>query len=278
MCDNAVMSLMDPQADEAPPAEKVVLSLDRLSFGYEPGEAIVSQVTAALRRGRITAMLGPNAAGKTTLLKLLLGQLRPWQGKAALQGQDVQTMSPMRRAARISYVPQRAETSFLFTVRQIIQMGRFAHPSQREAVKQALEMTELVDVEDRIFARLSGGQQQRVLLARAIAQAHGTGQVMLLDEPASAMDLWHVHEMMRLLRELAQAGLAILLVVHDLNLAARCADDVWLLDRGRLVAAGPWQDVLTPECLEPVYRVKLSPLTPPQGHRPMFFVHTGGTL
>jgi iron complex transport system ATP-binding protein len=131
---------------------------------------------------------------------------------------------------------------------------------------------------ERIYAHLSLGQQQRVLLARAIAQAAGAGRLMLLDEPASAMDLWHIHRTMGQLRALTRKGLSVLVVLHDLNLAARYADTVWLLDRGRLAAAGPWNTVLTPAVLEPIYRVGLTPLSGLRHHRPMFDVDLPGTL
>ena len=101
---------------------------------------------------------------------------------------------------------------------------------------------------------------------------------MLLDEPASAMDLLHIHQTMRRLRELTEQGLAVLVVLHDLNLAARYADTVWLLDRGHLVASGPWPQVLVPAVLEPVYRVKLTPVAGGDQDRPMFSVDLPGTL
>lgn len=259
------------------PADPVLVARD-LAFGYETGNPVIDNLTAQLRRSRITVLLGPNAAGKTTLVRLLLGQLVPQQGRIDLLGQPIRQLAPAARATRLSYVPQRADTSFLFTVEQIVEMGRFAHGSSREAVRRAIDLTELEGLTQRIFAHLSGGQQQRVLLARAIAQSHGTGVGMLLDEPAAAMDLHHIHHTMRLLRQIADRGLAVLVVLHDLNLAARYADDVWLLDGGRLIAEGTWSEVLTPAALEPVYGVKLSLVDPPQGNRPLFFVNDSDTL
>jgi iron complex transport system ATP-binding protein len=119
----------------------------------------------------------------------------------------------------------------------------------------------LTQLSDRVFAELSGGQQQRVLLTRATLQAESAGRAMLLDEPGSHLDLHHRHTTMQRLRELAhERGLAVLVVLHDLDLAGRYADDAWLMDEGTLVAAGPWDAVLTPAKLDPVYRLSLQRL------------------
>jgi iron complex transport system ATP-binding protein len=257
-----------------------VLSLAQVAFGYEPGQAVVAGLSAGLWPGRLCVLIGPNAAGKSTLLKLMLGQLKPWGGQVRLGGGAVADLSAGKRAAWMSYVPQRGSASFLFTVRQVIEMARYAIGPDAQAVRWAISQCDLRDVEHRVFAHLSGGQQQRVMLARAMAQSRGHGRVMLLDEPASSMDLWHVHRTMQILRELARSGLAVLVVLHDLNLAASYADELWLMDGGKLVAAGPWQTVLEPELLERIYRVRLTKLQLQaqddfvgQGGRPLFVVH-----
>jgi ABC-type cobalamin/Fe3+-siderophores transport system ATPase subunit len=273
-----------------------VAALRGVGFGYEPGAPVLGGVSAELRPGRVCALIGPNAAGKSTLLKLMLGQLDPWEGSIELAGRPVASLSPRRRAALASYVPQKGGVSFAFSVRQVVAMGRFALGDDGGAVDRALWLCDLADVQHRVFAHLSGGQQQRVLLARAVAQSHGSGRVMLLDEPAAGMDLWHIHQTMRLLVRLARgeaggghaasegggpdggpgvgpgggpgggpaaAGPGVLVVLHDINLAARYADDVWLMDRGALAAHGPWHEVLLPERLEPVYGVRLRAIQAP---------------
>ncbi len=237
------------------------MELTEVSYGYEPGRAVLTGVTGALAAGRVTALIGPNAAGKTTLLRVMLGQLRPDSGEVRVDGQSVEAVSPGRRARLISYVPQRGLVSFAFTVEQVVTMGRFAARPDDTAIDEALAATDLTEHRARVYQELSAGQQQRVLLARALAQSAREGRVMLLDEPGSAMDLWHVHRMMGTLRETAQRGLAVLVALHDLNLAARYADDVWLLNDGQLAAAGRWDQVLQPAVLEPVYRVGMTPLT-----------------
>ncbi len=258
---------------------RFVAALRAVTFGYQPGVPVIRSVTAGLAPGRVCALIGPNAAGKSTLLKLMLGQLDPWEGSVELAGQPVSALTPRQRAARVSYVPQKGAVSFAFTVDQVVAMGRYALGELDEAVERALALCDLTAERGRVFTELSGGQQQRVLLARAVAQSAGVGRVMLLDEPASGMDLWHAHQTMRLLRNLAQGGpgeepgraedpgvpggLGVLVVLHDVNLAARYADDVWLMDAGGLVAAGPWRQVMRPALLEPVYGVRFLPMQAP---------------
>lgn len=248
-----------------------VAAVRGVTFGYEPGVPVIRSVTAELRRGRVCALIGPNASGKSTLLKLLLGQLTPWAGEVELSSRSVLSVPYQPRAALMSYVPQKGGVSFAFTVRQVVGMGRYAasdHDVKGDAVEHAMALCDLNGLGDRVFAHLSGGQQQRVLLARAVAQAQGAGAVMLLDEPASGMDLKHVHQTMGLLRQLSRgkesgAGLGVLVVLHDVNLAARYADDVWLMDNGELAAAGPCHEVMKPELLGPVYGVRFERMHPP---------------
>lgn len=249
---------------------EVVFALAGVSFGYSPRQPVINDFTASLPAGRVCALIGPNAAGKTTLLRLMLGQLKPWSGAVTLEGRPVQDLHSSLRAAAVSYVPQRSSAGFAFTVEQVVAMGRFALSQDRTAVERAIVQCDLTAVRHRVFNTLSAGQQQRVLLARAIAQVTGAGRAMLLDEPGSTMDLWHLHQTMQRLQFLAAAGLAVLVVLHDLNLAARYADLVWLIDGGRLVVAGPWSSVLRPEILEPVYRVRVTALAAGADGRPVF--------
>jgi len=181
----------------------------------------------------------------------------------------------------ISYVPQRPAAHLTFAVEQIIAMGRYARDHVPQTVESAIELCDLQDVRHRVFGQLSVGQQQRVALARAIAQsfdAEPSRHAIILDEPVSSMDLKHVHQTMARLKELACRGYAIAVVLHDLNLTARYADDVWLLNQGCLVQRGEWHQVLVPSVLEPVYDVKLSTSSEISTGRPVFHIAQQATL
>ncbi len=255
-----------------------VMRIEGLRFGYEAGRPVLEEIGASVQRGLLHAIIGPNAAGKTTLLRLMLGQLKPWAGVVQLDGQPVRRLDARSRARRLAYVPQRSTVGFAFTVRQVVSMGRHALPDDPSAIDAALERCDLRELAARPFPELSVGQQQRVLLARALAQAAGQGAALLLDEPVSAMDLQHIHRVMQILQAEARRGLAVVTVLHDLNLTALYADVVWVLHEGRLALAGDWEDVLRPERLEPIYGVRLEelrrPVDPgdPTARRPIFDV------
>jgi len=233
------------------------LELRDVSFGYTRSEMVIRGVSARVEPGRLLAVLGPNACGKSTLLKLMLGRLRPGAGDVLLGGASMGSISSRRRAARLSYVPSRSTVDFEFSVRETVELGRFVLDDDREALAAALRVAEVDDLSGRCVRELSGGQQQRVLLARAIYQSSGDGRVMLLDEPVSSMDLHHVHATIRTLRGIADRGVSVVVVLQDINLAARYADDVWVMKDGVILGAGPWDEVLAPEELEGVYGVKL---------------------
>lgn len=245
-----------------------------LTFGYQSDKPLVQGLSVTLQGGQLCALVGPNAAGKSTLLRLLIGQLRPWRGLVTLDGQNVTQLNAQQRAQQICYVPQRASASFAFTVEQVVTMGRFAMPAAPSAVEHAIEICHLSPLRACVYRQLSVGQQQRVLLARAIAQSNGKGRAMLLDEPGSAMDLWHLHRMMQTLVGIARSGMAVLVVLHDPNLAARYADTAWAMDEGQIRTAGPWHAVLCPEVLEPLYRIRLRSFTGDKNGRPVFSFET----
>lgn len=255
-----------------------IMRLEGVRFAYHDRCYVVDEVTTAVRPGELHALLGPNASGKSTLIRLMLGQLRPAAGRITLGDRPVHRLPARRRAGAIAYVPQRSTVAFSFTVREVVEMGRHALPRDDEAVGEAIELCELTPLADRPYAELSVGQQQRVLVARAIAQAAGAGRLILADEPTSAMDLSHLHRSLHELRQLAGAGLGVVAALQDLNLAARYADHIWLLDQGRLVADGRWDQVLTPAVLEPVYGVSIreatgaGPAEDGEAARPLFDV------
>jgi iron complex transport system ATP-binding protein len=243
--------------------DPVPLTLVDARFAYEPVRPVIRGLSCTFTPGRVTAIVGPNGAGKTTLLRLLLGLVSPDHGSARLDDQPVDRLAPAQRARRMAYIPQRSSVAFAYSVRQIVAMGKYAvGSSDSRSVEHALERTRMSDLADRPVHTLSAGQVQRVALARALAQL-GTasdtpdhGRYLLADEPTGAMDPWHTLHTLGLLRDLALGGLGIVIVLHDLSMAARYADDVLLLDAtGASPGLGPSRDVLSPESLAAVFGV-----------------------
>lgn len=245
-----------------------------LVFGYAPDRPVLGGVSARLDAGSMCALVGPNGAGKSTLLKLLLGVLRPSGGRVLLDDRGVLELPHRERARRMAYVPQRASLAFAFTVREFVRLGRFAARGEGDAAAAdaALERVGLADRADDPLGTLSAGQQQRAGLARALAQLHGGGdgreRFLLADEPVSAMDPRHALEAMSLLRSLADAGLGVVVVLHDLTLASRFCDRALVLEEGgRLAAEGASSEALSPEVLGRVFGVGFASVEAPGGER-----------
>lgn len=232
------------------------LIVTNLSFAYDRLVAL-REITVRAERGRVIAVLGPNAAGKSTLLRCLIGVLKPTAGDVLLDDANVHHLRPHALASRIAYVPQRSTVSAAFSVRQVIELGRYALPPDPKHVHAAMQRLDLLDLEHRPYRTLSVGQQQRVTLGRAFAQLGGNEAqgALVLDEPTAAMDLQHAAQALRLLRELAAAGCTVIIAMHDLAMASIAATDAWLLRDGRLVAAGPTCDVLETSRLQSVFGV-----------------------
>ncbi len=232
----------------------------RHAFGDTP---VLDGVSLELRPGRLMVVAGPNGAGKTTLLRVLAGTLRADAGEVRLAGVSHAELSRREIAQRLAVVPQDSHVPFPFRVREMVALGRapFLGPFGREApsdvalTEQALAELELHALSERAYPSLSGGEKQRVLLARALAQGVPT---WLLDEPTSHMDLGHRLHCWEWLRAWlsATAGRGCLVVTHDLVLASRFADELVLLERGRIAAHGTPAEVLTPARIASVYGVE----------------------
>mgnify|MGYP001306927191 CR=1 FL=1 len=237
------------------------LTAEDITFAYAPGRPVLRGVSAVFEPGALTAVVGPNGAGKSTLLRLLLGAMAPQAGVAALAGEKPRRIRARSRAARLAYIPQRAQVSAPFSVAQVVRLGRFARPADDGAVRAALEAMEVADRADEPFETLSAGQQQRVILARALAQLAGGDeppprQVILADEPTSAMDPRHELHALSVLREQARRGRAVVVVLHDFTAAARFADRALVLDdSGRVAASGPVEQTLRADILGRVFGV-----------------------
>lgn len=231
----------------------MTLVLEQLGVQFG-SRAALDAVNWAFRAGCITVVLGPNAAGKSTLLRCLIGAQRPTSGRVQLDGEPVHRLSPRAVALRVAYVSQRPTALAGFTVREVVGFGCYARMASTNQIDDALERLELVEHADRPMHELSVGQQQRVSLARAIAQLQRKG-ILVLDEPTSSMDLRHARRVSQLLRELTRDGATVIVALHDLVAASSLADEALLFDEGRLVASGEADEVLTPSRLEAVYGV-----------------------
>ncbi len=218
------------------------------------GRAVLRAVGARAMPGDAIALIGRNAAGKTTLVRAMAGLVAPSGGSVALDGRDVRTFTPRERARRIAFVAQRPVVSAAFTVRETVALGRFALPSDPTRIDRALSDLGLADLADRPYHALSVGQQQRAALARALAQAEPTS-VLLLDEPFAALDLAEVGRSLHLVRRHAEAGGIVVAVLHDLAVAAALAKRVWILDEGTLADDARVEVALDPGRLEARYGI-----------------------
>jgi iron complex transport system ATP-binding protein len=229
-----------------------------LSAGYGPRPVVVD-VDFVIRAGELAAIVGPNAAGKSTLLHALAGALPASRGEVLLGGASIRSLPARERARRLALVPQSARWDVGFTVREMVALGRspragawsLESPEDRAAIERALADADVAHLSARTFAELSGGERQRVLFARSLAQA---APLVLLDEPTAHLDLGHQQLVLERMHAQARAGGAAVLVLHDLSLAAR-ADRVVVLDRGRVVADGPPLEVLTAARLAATWNV-----------------------
>jgi iron complex transport system ATP-binding protein len=221
--------------------------------GYRAGSIpLISDVSLTLTRGRVLAVVGPNGAGKSTLLHLLAGDLRPTEGTIQLDSHPLHGYSPTQLARRRAVMTQHTVMHFAYQVEQVVAMGRYPHaarrditPAQdRQIVLKALQSTETDVYRSRTYPTLSGGEASRTIMARAIAQET---DVLLLDEPTAGLDIRHQELVMRTCRTLAEEGKAVCVILHDLNLAAIYADEIALLDHGRLAAMGaPFETLIAP--------------------------------
>jgi iron complex transport system ATP-binding protein len=233
-----------------------------VSFAYGPGLAGLHGVSIDVPNGGLLGILGPNGSGKTTLLRLLGGMLTPAAGRITIDGRDVGRMARRELAKRIAVVPQETRLSFEYSALEVVLMGRYPHlgafelESQEDVTiaREALAATGTLALEDRLFPTLSGGEKQRVIIASAVAQSAG---LMLLDEPTAALDPGYQIEIASLLRRLnADRGVTMAVATHDLNLAAGLCRHLVLLRQGRVLAAGPTDQVLTRESIRALYDVE----------------------
>lgn len=257
----------------------MALAVNHLYFGYDPrgpgspprppargggsGERPFSldDVTVAVERGSLTGLLGPNGCGKTTLLKLMSGVLRPHRGAITLDGRSLSGIPRRELARHVAVVPQETHPAFDYTVMEMVLMGRHPHlrafqlegPADLAIARDGLLATGTMHLAERPYMTLSGGEKQRVVIAGALAQSP---QVLLLDEPTASLDLGYQLEIAALLTRLnRERRVTMVLATHDLNLAASLCDTLVLMRNGRVLAHGATRDVLTGTAIRQLYDV-----------------------
>ena len=242
-----------------------MLHASELSYGYSSGRHTRSftldDVNVTVERGSLTGLLGPNGCGKTTLLNLLSGVLRPAHGQVSLNGISLAGRSRRDIARHLAVVPQETHPAFDYTVMEMVLMGRHPHlgrfelegPSDLALARDALAATGTEHLAGRAYMTLSGGEKQRVVIASALTQSP---DVLLLDEPTASLDLGYQLEVAALLRRLNRdRGVTMVLATHDLNLAASLCDRLILMRDGRVAAQGATRDVLTASSIRRIYDV-----------------------
>jgi len=254
---------------------KHVLAAEGVEFEYRPGHPVLRRVNLRASAGKLLCILGPNGSGKTTLLRCLLGRLRPRAGSILLDGRPLSDCSPRELARLLAYVPQTPTAAFAFPVQELVVMGRFAHTGpmglagERDlaVARQAMIMTDTLRFAGRMLGELSGGEAQRAMIARALAQQP---QICLLDEPTSHLDMKNQLAIHRMMARLAHDWqIAVVSVSHDVNLAARFADELVLMRDGRVLAAGPPSEVASREVLEQAYDVRIDLIEVPDSPIPV---------
>lgn len=237
------------------------------------GRRILTDVNLVLQPGQVLGVLGPNGAGKSSLMGVLNGELSPSSGMVELDSQPLAHWQGRQRAQRLAVLPQVSSLSFGFSVEQVVRMGRMPHDTgaviDQQIVEEVLTAVDAAHLLGRNYLQLSGGERQRVHLARVLAQLWpgADGQVLLLDEPTSMLDPLHQLSVLDNIRRFADHGASVMIILHDLNLAARYCDHLLLLGNGGVQASGTPQQVLQPEPLHGVFGIEvLIQQHPERGH------------
>lgn len=242
------------------------------NISYKVGQKnMLNKLSFALRPGEVTVVLGQNGAGKSTLLKVLSGEQKPTEGKVLFGQEDLHRLSFQQLAHKRAVLSQQYASNLPFICEEIVMMGRYPHFSNKpaaidkEIVHQCMEEMQVSPFAARSYQTLSGGEQQRVQMARVLAQLkehnlHTNKKVLLLDEPTASMDCLYQQLCLSKAKELARKGYTVLVILHDLNLAAQFADAILLLKQGRLVTMGSVREVLQPAFIAEAYDMEVNVL------------------
>ncbi|MGL4094437.1 ABC transporter ATP-binding protein [Agrobacterium cavarae] len=251
-----------------------ILQTRDASIGYG-AKLILRNLDISIPEACFTVLLGPNGCGKSTLLRALAGLIRPQQGSVLLKGGKISALPRKRLAQHIGLLSQNQSAPEGMTVIDLVRQGRYPHRTlfsrwtkgDDEACDEALEVTDTVDLKDEKFDTLSGGQRQRAWIAMTLAQRT---DVLLLDEPTTFLDLSHQIDTLRLARKLVrERGVTVVAVLHDINHAARYADNLVMLKNGAIISEGSPREVLTPDIVKRVFDVDVTIMAEPRSQAPI---------
>ena len=253
-----------------------VIEAHNVTFSYNAKE-IIREVSLTLAQGEFLGIIGPNGAGKSTLLRLCARILKCQSGEILLFGKDINALNQKQIAEKIGFVPQETHFALNFSVEQIVSMGRYPYlkpfqPETRidfEAVEQALQSTDLMELRKRPVNALSSGERQRVVIARALAQEP---KILLLDEPTSHLDLNHQVKIMELLQKLNEQGKSIVIVNHDLNLASLYCQNLVLMHHGAIYGRGEPSALINEKILKDVYGAQVKIIRHPDRNIPQILL------
>ncbi len=228
------------------------------------GFDLLRNIDLTLESGKVNVLVGPNGAGKSSLLRVLTGEIKPSKGDVRINQQQLNDWSMQDRANLLAVLPQHSDLNFPFTAAEVVGLGRIPHKTgyakDQAIIAEALALVDASYLQRRLYTQMSGGEKQRVQLARVLAQIWEPSelgeQFLVLDEPTAAFDLSHQQLTLSIVRQFAARGVGVLMVLHDLNLAARCADNLVVVNGGSIEASGAPDEVLTKELIYKVFDVQ----------------------
>lgn len=255
---------------------EAALTATDLSFSTQ-GKTLLDGVSLSVRRGSVVGLIGHNGSGKSTLLKLLARQLRPTTGAVRVDGHPVTEFSERAFARKVAYLPQDTSLASDMTAEELVRCGRYAwhgalgrvSDEDREKVAEAMRRTGTDGLAKRMVNTLSGGERQRVWLAMLVAQNAG---YLLLDEPISALDVSHQIEVMTLVRDMSRLNVGVVVVLHDINMAARFCDHLYALKGGALIRQGSTETLMTADNLTEIYYIGFEVMAHPRDGKPLAYV------
>ncbi|MGO2353637.1 MAG: ABC transporter ATP-binding protein [Marinomonas foliarum] len=254
-----------------------MLQLNNASVTISP-HTILQPTNLTFQKGIITTLLGHNGCGKSTLMKLLSRQNAPSQGEVLLEDKAITHFKPKEFALKVAYLPQHPPVTDGVTVKELVSFGRFPwkgafgrYTAQDKAfIQEAIQKVGLEDYQDRFVATLSGGERQRAWIAMLLAQQ---SECILLDEPTSALDISHQYELLALIRELnLSLGLTVIMVLHDINMAAKFSDHLIALHSGEVIAQGSPSEMMKVDTLEKIYGMELALFQHPITGHPISYI------